>query len=85
MVFVFSLLFLADISAATFGHENTTHSAVIVETSDGARRAIRSVLDISMFIRTRQSGGQVFYLGSDPRKVNPTTGTGGELHAFRYI
>uniref|UniRef100_A0A1I8PY45 Protein crumbs n=1 Tax=Stomoxys calcitrans TaxID=35570 RepID=A0A1I8PY45_STOCA len=57
-----------NITAATFGHENTTHSAVIVETNDVARRAIRSVLDISMFIRTRQPTGQVFYLGSDPRK-----------------
>ncbi|XP_037806370.1 protein crumbs isoform X4 [Lucilia sericata] len=58
-----------NITAATFGHENTSHSAVKVETNDAARRAIRSVLDISMFIRTRQPTGQVFYLGSDPRKT----------------
>lgn len=54
------------IVAATFGHEKTKKSAVIVNVSDSARRAIRSVLDISMFIRTRQSTGQIFYLGSDP-------------------
>ena len=29
-----------------------------------AKRAIRSIVDISMFIRTRQFGGQIFYLGS---------------------
>ncbi|XP_037950728.1 protein crumbs isoform X2 [Teleopsis dalmanni] len=57
-----------NITAATFGHENTTHSAVIVETNDVARRAIRSILDISMFIRTREPTGQIFYLGSDTRK-----------------
>ncbi|XP_069963928.1 protein crumbs isoform X3 [Bactrocera oleae] len=60
-----------NITAATFGHENTTHSAVVVETNDSARRAIRSILDISMFIRTREPTGQVFYLGSDPKKVTP--------------
>ncbi|XP_055854363.1 protein crumbs isoform X1 [Episyrphus balteatus] len=58
-----------NITAATFGHENTTHSAVLVETNETARRAIRSILDISMFIRTRQSAGQIFYLGSDTRKA----------------
>lgn len=69
---IFSTFFIsscADITAATFGHENTTHSAVVVETNDSARRAIRSILDISMFIRTREPTGQVFYLGSDPRKT----------------
>ncbi|XP_017848207.1 protein crumbs isoform X3 [Drosophila busckii] len=64
-----------NMTAATFGHENTTHSAVIVETTDVARRAIRSILDISMFIRTREPTGQVFYLGSDPRKM-PTKNVG---------
>ncbi|XP_055602052.1 protein crumbs isoform X2 [Uranotaenia lowii] len=59
-----------NITAATFGHENTTRSAVKVVVSDSARRAIRSVLDISMFIRTRQGSGMVFYLGSDPEIPN---------------
>lgn len=31
---------------------------------DAARRAVRSIVDISMFIRTRQVRGQIFYLGS---------------------
>jgi protein crumbs len=58
---------------ATFGHENVTKSSVIVNVSDVARRAIRSILDISMFVRTRQQTGQIFYLGSDPNQsVGPT-------------
>lgn len=32
--------------------------------NDGARRSIRNVVDISMFIRTRQEDGTIFYLGS---------------------
>lgn len=59
-----------NITAATFGHENTTHSVVMVDVTERARRVVRSVLDISMFIRTRQSTGQVFYLGSEPKKTN---------------
>lgn len=57
-----------NITAATFGHENTTHSVVVVDVTERARRTVRSILDISMFVRTRQSTGQVFYLGSDPKK-----------------
>lgn len=60
---------------ATFGHENVTKSAVAVVVSDVARRAIRSILDISMFVRTRQGSGQIFYLGSDP---NQSIGPNGE-------
>ncbi|XP_055635267.1 protein crumbs isoform X3 [Toxorhynchites rutilus septentrionalis] len=59
-----------NITAATFGHENTTRSAVKVIVSDTARRAVRSVLDISMFVRTRQGSGMIFYLGSDPEQTN---------------
>lgn len=59
-----------NITAATFGQENTTHSVVVVDVSEKSRRMVRSVLDISMFIRTRQSTGQVFYLGTDPKKGN---------------
>lgn len=59
-----------NITAATFGHENTTHSVVFVNVTETARRMMRNVLDISMFIRTRQSTGHVFYLGSDPKKTN---------------
>ncbi|KAL1374937.1 hypothetical protein pipiens_020398, partial [Culex pipiens pipiens] len=61
-----------NITAATFGHENTSSTAVKVNVSDTARRAIRSVLDISMFIRTRQPSGMVFYLGSEPEASDQT-------------
>ncbi|XP_021706793.1 protein crumbs isoform X1 [Aedes aegypti] len=70
-----------NITAATFGHENTTRSAVKVIVSDTARRAIRSVLDISMFIRTRQAAGTVFYLGSDPN-MNSTPGDDSYVAAY---
>jgi protein crumbs len=55
-----------NMTVATFRHENTTKSDVIVNVDDYARRAIKSSLNISMFIRTRQKTGQIFYLGSDP-------------------
>lgn len=51
-------------TAATFGNEKITNSLVTVEVADYARRAIRSIVDLSMFIRTRQPKGQIFYLGS---------------------
>ncbi|XP_066252818.1 protein crumbs [Euwallacea similis] len=51
-------------TAATFGHEDITDSLVTVNVFDSARRAIRTIVDISMFIRTRQGKGQIFYLGS---------------------
>ncbi|KAJ8936905.1 hypothetical protein NQ318_010932 [Aromia moschata] len=51
-------------TAATFGYENITSSLVTVDVADTARRAVRSIVDISMFIRTRQPKGQIFYLGS---------------------
>lgn len=59
-----------NITAATFGNENTNRSAVVVDIIDRGRRAIRQILDISMFIRTRQSSGYIFYLGTDTRKTN---------------
>jgi len=58
------------LTAATFGHENITDSLVTVMVYDGARRAIRNVVDISMFIRTRQEDGTIFYLGSSS-VINP--------------
>lgn len=59
-----------NITAATFGNENTTHSVVFVNVTEIARRMVRSVIDISMFIRTRQPTGNVFYIGSDPKKTS---------------
>uniref|UniRef100_A0A0A9W8L0 Protein crumbs homolog 2 n=2 Tax=Lygus hesperus TaxID=30085 RepID=A0A0A9W8L0_LYGHE len=57
-------------TAATFGHENITDSMVTVTVDPLARRAVRSILDISMFIRTREPAGGIFYLGSKPSSVN---------------
>lgn len=59
---------VADYTAATFGHEAARpHSVVTVAVFDSARRAVHAALDISMFVRTRKPGGQIFYLGSLPR------------------
>ncbi|XP_018896752.2 protein crumbs isoform X2 [Bemisia tabaci] len=57
-------------TAATFGHENSTGSIVSVAVASTARRAIRTIVDISMFIRTRQAKGAIFYLGSSPGTVS---------------
>lgn len=65
----------SDFTAATFGYENITDSLVTVAVSDYARRAVRSVVDISMFIKTRQPKGQIFYLGSgmgSPNSIDDT-------------
>lgn len=59
-----------NMTAATFGYENITNGYVTVKVSDMARRAVRSIVDISMFIRTRQDRGDIFYLGTEP---NPQT------------
>lgn len=41
-----------------------------VTVADSARRAVRTIVDISMFIRTRQPKGQIFYLGSAVGSTN---------------
>jgi protein crumbs len=61
---ILAVLCVSDLTAATFGYENITNSLVTVMVYDQARRSIRSVVDISMFIRTRQEEGTIFYLGS---------------------
>lgn len=55
-----------NMTAATFGRENITNGYVTVKVSDEARRAVRLMVDISMFIRTRQDRGDIFYLGTEP-------------------
>lgn len=55
-------------TAATFSHGNITNGFVTIKLSDFARRTVRSIVDISMFIRTREKQGAVFYLGSDLTK-----------------
>lgn len=62
-----------NITAATFAHENASLSTVVVNVTEAARRIVRSVFDISMFIRTRQPTGQVFYMGSGPERSNESS------------
>jgi len=55
-------------TGATFGHENTTDSQVVV-TIDNQRDYLDGIV-LSMFIRTRQATGFLFYLGkSDPNST----------------
>ncbi|XP_016838846.1 protein crumbs isoform X2 [Nasonia vitripennis] len=55
-----------NITAATFGYENISNGYVSVRVSDPARKSVRSIVDISMFIRTREQRGDIFYLGAEP-------------------
>lgn len=52
-------------TAATFGYENITDGFVTVKPTPAARSAVKSIIDISMFIRTREERGDIFYLGSE--------------------
>ncbi|XP_034945316.1 protein crumbs isoform X2 [Chelonus insularis] len=54
-----------NMTAATFGYENITDGYVTVKVFDAARRAVRYIVDISMFVRTREQRGDIFYLGSE--------------------
>jgi hypothetical protein len=58
-----STYLIIDYTAATFGHENTTNSIAFVDILNPA--PFRSGVDISMFIRTREESGFIFYFGSD--------------------
>lgn len=65
----FFLLFLFDAigyTAATFGHENSSSSLVSVSITPQERLALSNSMDISMFIRTREDSGLIFYLGTPP-------------------
>lgn len=59
-----------NMTAATFGYENISNGYVTVRVNDAARKAVRSIVDISMFIRTRQDRGDIFYLGSEATESN---------------
>ena len=54
---------IPDYTAATFGVENTTTSIAIVDIVNP--EPFKSGVDISMFIRTREESGFIFYFGSD--------------------
>ena len=60
-----------NMTAATFGYENITNGYVSVRVTDAARKAVRSIVDISMFIRTREERGDIFYLGAEPSAPSP--------------
>lgn len=64
-------------TAATFGHENTTNSLVTVAVGGVARRAVRNIVDISMFVRTRQQRGAIFYLGGSGDRTSTAGSAGG--------
>lgn len=65
----YTINMITDLTAATFGYENINSSLVTVTVTQQARRAVRNIVDISMFIRTRKSSGGIFYLGSVPGAV----------------
>ena len=48
-------------TGATFGYENTTDSQVVVDIANP--NDFREEIELTMFIRTRQSSGLIFYLG----------------------
>nr|CAD7258850.1 unnamed protein product [Timema shepardi] len=56
-------------TAATFGHEDIKDSLVTVTVNDQSRRAVRSIIDLSMFIRTREENNTIFYVGTVPGAV----------------
>ena len=58
-----STRFISDYTAATFGYENTTNSIAFVDILNP--EPFRSGVDVSMFIRTREESGFIFYFGSD--------------------
>ncbi|KAK2721506.1 protein crumbs-like [Artemia franciscana] len=51
---------------ATFGHENSTDSSVTVTISPKERLQMQVQTDISLFVRTRESQGLIFYVGTNP-------------------
>ena len=53
-------------TSATFGYENTTDSQVVVDIEDPS--TFRDGISLTMFIRTRQSSGLIFYLGKSDWK-----------------
>ena len=57
-------------TAATFGHENSTNSLVSVSITPQERLALSNSMDISLFVRTREEGGLIFYLGTPPASTS---------------
>lgn len=61
-------------TGGTFGHENETSSIAIVDIDNPS--PYRSGMDISMFIRTREQDGFIFYFGTSLGALNPSYITG---------
>lgn len=83
----FSLLFQG-YKAATFGHENVTspaNSLVSVSITPQERLALSNSMDISMFVRTRESSGLIFYLGTPPADSGGPSYIAAELQAGRLL
>ena len=51
-------------TGGTFGYEETQNSIAVVDIENP--KPYQSMVDISMFIRTRKEDGFIFYFGSDP-------------------
>ena len=60
---------MPDITAATFNHESSPGSLVSVTVDPEYAASLAEYVDLSLFARTRQSSGLLFYLGSETSEV----------------
>ena len=58
-----------DITAATFNHESSPGSLVSVAVDPAYAASLAEYVDLSLFARTRQPSGLLFYLGSETSEV----------------
>lgn len=84
--FLFHLF--AGYTAATFGHENVSspaNSLVSVSITPQERLALSNSMDISMFVRTREPAGLIFYLGTPPADSGGPSYIAAELQEGRLL
>ncbi|CAD6227610.1 GSCOCG00001288001-RA-CDS, partial [Cotesia congregata] len=82
-----------NMTAATFGYENIKDGYVMVKVADAARRAMRYIVDISMFIRTREQpqleGGELLvrmqFNGTESYTVDGVKLNDGNNHLIQVI
>ena len=72
-------------TAATFGHENATSSLVSVSITPQERLALSNSMDISLFVRTREPTGLIFYLGTPPADSGGPSYVAAELQGGRLL
>ncbi|KAI9551727.1 hypothetical protein GHT06_022063 [Daphnia sinensis] len=72
-------------TAATFGHENATSSMVSVSITPQERLALSNSMDISLFVRTREQSGLIFYLGTPPADSGGPSYVAAELQGGRLL